>query len=71
MSTKNRIQKAELAHKKASRGERGRLFVYYAGQDFGTINGAQVSLADFEATRAGNDVALKVVYRNRSTGARS
>jgi hypothetical protein len=67
MSIKARLQKAERTRKQSNHGGRGRVFVYYAGQDFGQIDGAKVSITDFEATRRDNDIALKVQFRN--TGA--
>jgi hypothetical protein len=38
------------------------VFVRYYGQDFGTLSGAQMSIANFEATRRENDTVIKVQY---------
>jgi hypothetical protein len=62
MNTRTRLQKVERVHKQHNHSGRGRVFVYYEGQDFGNLDGAQISLADFEATRRDNDTLLTVCY---------
>jgi hypothetical protein len=64
VTTKTRLQKAERAHKERKHGGRGRVFVCYEGQDFGTIDGVKMPLADFEATRRNNDTVLRVSYKD-------
>jgi hypothetical protein len=59
MTTKQRIIKLEQEQKPHGVP---RLFVYFEGNDFGTCNGAEMSLAEWDKKRMENDKEICIRF---------
>jgi len=61
MTTLSKLTQLERAYRKQHKAP-ARLFVHFAGDDFGTCNGERLSLADWQLSAGDNGTVLKVQY---------